>query len=52
MIELTKDEAVDLLTSLSRIDGHLLSTQANDSVYVQIEFCVELLVDKLKAEDK
>lgn len=48
MIELTKEDALDILKALSMIEGYLFSVQNASPIIDIVEYPVELLSKKLQ----
>jgi len=50
MIELTKEEALGVLLTLSRIEGYLFSIKQSNEILECAEYSINMLVDKLKVD--
>jgi len=49
MIELTKEEAIDIIKAISRIEGFLFSVDDSCDIMVNADYAVNLLAKKLTA---
>jgi hypothetical protein len=54
MIELTREEAIDLLKAIARFEGFLMGLRASDcsDICAELEYPVKLLSEKLRRGDE
>ena len=51
MIELSKEEAIDLLRKVSRIEGFLESVRGGDAIKHDVEGVADMMMDKIKGDN-
>ena len=51
MIELTREEAFNLLRKVSRIEGFLESVRGGDAIKHDVEGVADMMMDKIKGDN-